>query len=162
MRCLRDLGERELSQRLLQSVPSNQRNDVDRLAAGNAPLLDELSGDFRVEGTWEASGDGDLDIVIVHPDGYRVSWLGAPTRAVISATDVVSRNREGLALRGAQVGRYAVEVVRSSEAGVGGTQRGELVIRVGSERRTVPFVIEGTRARVATVQVVMRSRLVPL
>jgi tetratricopeptide (TPR) repeat protein len=162
VRCLRDLGERELSQQVLASAPSNLRNEVDRLVAGNAPPLAELSGDFRVEGTWEASGDEDLDIVIVHPDGYRVSWLGAPTRAVISATDVVSRNREGLALRGAQVGRYAVEVVRSSEARVGGAQRGELVIRVGSERRTVPFVIEGTRARVATVQVAMRSRLVPL
>jgi tetratricopeptide (TPR) repeat protein/Mg-chelatase subunit ChlD len=163
VRCLRDSGESAVADEVLRAVPSDARERVDRLLASADVDGDALSGDFRVEATWQGEGGQDLDLVIVHPDGYRVSWLGAPTHAVISATDVSSNGREGLALRGAKPGTYAVEVVRSSApAGGSSPVRGQLVISVGKQSRTLPFTVDDTRARVATVRISMRSRLVPL
>ena len=98
--------------------------------------------------------------MIVHPDGYRVSWLGAPTRAVISANDVLSVQREGLGLRGAKPGQYAIELVRSSASP--GSIRGSVQLQVADAQRSVPFVLEGQRARVATITLRSEERLVPL
>jgi hypothetical protein len=78
---------------------------------------------------------------------------------VITATDVMSVHEEGLALRGAAPGQYAVEVVRSSPTH--GSVRGSLDIRVGNQDRSVPFVLDGDRVRVATAKLRMQSRLVP-
>ena len=131
---------------------------VQRLQAQPRPG-DELSGDLRVQASWQGAAQ-DLDLVIVHPDGYRVSWLGAPTRAVISAMDVLSVHREGLALRGAEAGQYGIEVVRSTPSS--GAVRGSVELLVGKEQRTLPFVLEGERLRVATAQLRLSARLVPL
>jgi len=101
-----------------------------------------------------------LDLVIVHPDGYRVSWLGAPTRSVITARDVLSMNREGLALRGAKPGEYAIEVVRTD----GGSEliRGEVQLKIAGKGRSIPFSLEGERVRIASAKIWMQSELVPL
>jgi hypothetical protein len=119
----------------------------------------ELSGDFQLEADWDGA-EHDLDLVLIHPEGYRISWLGAPTRAVITSSDVLSVHREGLALRGAEVGEYAVEVVRGSPRF--GAVRGNLRIRVGANTQNVPFFLDGARTRVATVKLRMQSRLLPL
>jgi len=79
---------------------------------------------------------------------------------VISATDVLSASREGLALDGAKVGSYAVEIVRASSAL--GSVHGSVDIGIGKKKERVPFVLEGDRLRLGTVRVFMRSRLVPL
>jgi hypothetical protein len=99
-------------------------------------------------------------VVIVHPDGYRVSWLGAPTRAVISASDVLSVEREGLGLRGAEPGQYAIELVRSSPAP--GPIRGNVQLSIANAQRNLPFVLEGERLRLALVSLKNEARLVPL
>jgi hypothetical protein len=89
-----------------------------------------------------------------------VSWLGAPTRAVISASDVLSVQREGLALRGAEPGQYAIELVRSTPAP--GAIRGSVQLSIADAQRSVPFVLEGQRARIALVTLKNEARLVPL
>ncbi len=157
LRCARDVGRSSWAEDLLAAVTAPVRAEVER--HGVARPSDELSGDLRVTATWQGA-EHDLDLVILHPEGYRVSWLGAPTRSVISATDVLSVRREGLALRGADAGQYAIEVVRSSPA----YERiyGELEILAGKETRRVPFTLEGDRLRVATAEIKLQSRLVPV
>jgi hypothetical protein len=156
------VGQNSVADDVLRTASDEARSGAERLLAGADPDLDALSGDFRLEATWDGGASEDLDLVIVHPDGYRVSWLGAPTRAVISATDVSSRHREGLALRGAKAGDYAIEVVRTTALGNGAPLRGEVTIRVGKQTRTIPFALSDERTRLATVGISMRSRLVPL
>ena len=158
LRCARDVGQDGWAQDLLSALDPQVRQQVSRSEAQRSGA-DELSGDLRLMATWEGS-QHDLDLVILPPEGYRVSWLGAPTRAVISATDVLSVHREGLALRGADPGHYAFEIVRSSPGS--GSVRGNLEVTVGNARRSVPFVLEGQRLRVATAQLRLSSRLVPL
>jgi hypothetical protein len=154
--CSRDTAQSYLATVLAASAGEEVRRRAERSPVAPSQGLD---GDFRVEGSWNHATD--LDLVIVHPDGYRVSWLGAPTQSVISALDVQSTQREGLALRGAAPGTYAIEVVRASDE-AGGSTSGEVEIRIGDQRRRVPFTLHGTRTRIASVKVNMRSRLVPL
>lgn len=157
--CARQTGLSTMANDMLSGAEEGTRRAADALIPRLEKRRDDLSGDFRVEATW--SGDADLDLAIVHPDGHRVSWLGAPTRSVISATDVTSHSREGLALRGAKVGQYVVEIVRS-----GGDStvpvRGEATITIAGTKRTVPFTLDGTRKTLGVAKVSMASRLVPL
>ena len=69
-------------------------------------------------------------------------------------------HREGLALRGAEPGQYAIEIVRSSPSG--GSVSGNLELTVGKAQRTLPFVLDGQRLRVATAELRVSSRLVPV
>jgi Mg-chelatase subunit ChlD len=158
LRCARDIGQSGWVEDLSQALSPEVRQQVTRLDAQPKPS-EELSGDLRVQASWQGA-EHDLDLVLLHPHGFRVSWLGAPTRAVISASDVLSVHREGLALRGADAGQYAIEVVRSSRTT--GPVHGSLQLFVGKTERTVPFVLEGARLRVATAQMRLVSRLVPI
>ncbi len=157
VRCARDTGQERLADELLLSADDKTRLASERLLKSSKKDSDELSGDFRLEAEWDGA-EHDLDLVIVHPDGFRVSWLGAPTRSVITATDVLSVHREGLALRGAKPGEYAIEVVRTD--GSPGSVRGNVKLRVGKTTRDLPFVLDGERTRIASVKVAMKSRLV--
>jgi hypothetical protein len=88
-----------------------------------------------------------------------VSWLGAPTRSIITATDVHSQTREGLALKGAKPGEYLIEMVRASGQG---PVSGELKLSVAGTKKTIPFSLEGSKKTLARVVIYMKSRLVPL
>ncbi len=156
--CSREVGQITWVDDLLGALDPEVRREVQRLDPARR-ANEELSGDFRLQASWQGAKD-DLDLVIVHPDGYRVSWLGAPTQSVITAMDVQSVHREGLALRGAAPGRYAIELVRS--APTLGPVRGSLEVRVGKTERSIPFVLEGDRVRVASADIRMQSRLVPI
>jgi len=103
-----------------------------------------------------------LDLAILHPDGQRVSWLGAPTRELINARDVLDRRREGLSLNGAKPGEYAIEIVRSGGNESAGSVRGELMLFAAGETRRIPFTLVGQRLTVALAEIKMVSRLVPL
>jgi hypothetical protein len=156
--CARDVGLGRVADDLLAALEPNVRREVLGLLLRRRPS-DELSGDFRVLASWQGA-EHDVDVAILNPEGYRISWLGAPTRAVITANDVLSVHREGLALRGAPPGQYAIEVTRSSSAK--GAIRGNLLLSIANSERNVPFVIEGERTRVATVTLRNEARLVPL
>ncbi|MCA9596538.1 MAG: FecR domain-containing protein [Myxococcales bacterium] len=155
--CARQTGESRMADDMLAAVSDSERTIAERLVTKVDARKDDLSGDLRVEANW--NGGGDVDLALLHPDGHRVSWLGAPTRSVISATDVTSTRHEGLALRGAKPGEYVVEVVRASG---NGPIRGDVTITVAGTRRTLPFDLEGNRETVGIAKVSMQSRLVPV
>jgi len=165
LRCARATGDTPLFDDLRGMAPAELRTKLDQALA---KPLDEtgISGDLRLEASWEGD-NADVDLVIVHPDGFRVSWLGAPTRSVISARDVLSRRSEGLGLRGAKAGSYAIEVVRGAAEGTtegttGGTVTGEIKLTVGNLVHTLPFTLTSSRVRVATVDLSFKSRMVPI
>jgi DNA-directed RNA polymerase specialized sigma24 family protein/tetratricopeptide (TPR) repeat protein len=158
VRCARDIGHAEVAGDLMSGADTAARRIIDSLL-GEAPQdPSALSGDFRLEARWD--GGDDLDLAMLHQEG-RMSWLGAPTKAIISARDVQSTSREALALRGGSVGDYVVEITRP--VGHSGVVRGTVDISApGGDRRSVPFVLDGERVRVALVKVTARSKLVPL
>lgn len=157
VRCSRANGEGELAERLLSSASGPIQARALALL-GSTPALDTLlRGDVRIEATW--SGSADLDLSLLDPEGQRVSWLGAPTRARISARDVTSSSQEALALSGAGPGEYLLEVVRSAGAD---PISGELVVHVAGTRRRVAFRTQGTRTSVGVLSIGVKSRLVPL
>jgi hypothetical protein len=157
VRCARDTGEGALAGDLLALAETKVRTLAEKLLAERAPDTGELVGDLRVEATWD--GNADLDIALLDAEGHRISWLGAPTRALISARDVQSSGREALALRGAAPGEYVLQIVRASGAT---PARGQLTVFIAGTRRTLPFVLDGTRANVGIARISMESRLVPL
>ncbi|HEY3256720.1 MAG TPA: VIT domain-containing protein [Polyangiaceae bacterium] len=158
LRCARSGSGARWASDALSLVDEKLARQASSLAAAPAPDDTRLLGDLRVEATW--SDDADLDLSILHPDGQRVSWLGAPTRELISARDVLDRGREGLALNGAKPGEYAIEIVRSG--GSSGSLRGELTVFAAGETRRIPFTLDGQRLTVALAEIKMVPRLVPL
>ncbi|MEI9935841.1 MAG: VIT domain-containing protein [Pseudomonadota bacterium] len=158
LRCARGGNSARWASDALALVDEKTAHEATRLAAAAAPDDSRLLGDLRVEATW--SDEADLDLAILHRDGQRVSWLGAPTRELISARDVLDRGREGLALNGAKPGEYVIEIVRSG--GYSGTVRGELLVFAAGETRRIPFTLDGQRLTVALAEIKMVPRLVPL
>ncbi|MEM1032581.1 MAG: VIT domain-containing protein [Myxococcota bacterium] len=170
VRCARRIGQSAVAEVLLRGAEdATRRAATEALASGATAAVDDpnaVRGDIQVTATWE--GGADLDLALVHPDGHRVSWLGAPTRAIISAADVTSGSRESLGLLGSPAGAYAIEVVRAD----GGEGReasatsapvvGELVVRAVGTVRRIPFRLVGARAVLGTIQVSFRSQLVPV
>ena len=147
-----------MADEMLNAAEAGVRRAADTLVSKFDAQKDELSGDLRLEASG-SGGDQDVDLALIDPDGNRVSWLGAPTKSVISATDVVSTNREGLALRGAKPGEYVIEVVRGSGSG---PVRGDIVVSVAGSRRTIPFFLNDSRETVGVAKIAMQSRLVPV
>jgi hypothetical protein len=157
VRCSRGGDSAWLGDYLLSNATESVRQQAERELSKEPPLADVLSGDLRVDAEW--AGDTDIDIAFITPEGQRVSWLGAPTRQVISARGVTSRRSESLAMRNAPAGNYVIELVRVTGSG---TARGELALTVADLRRSVPFTLrdEHLVAGVATIRVV--PKLVPL
>lgn len=156
LHCSRKLGETRLAQALYDDAePATQRAADARLDK----MRDQegLLGELRVVATW--AGGHDLDVALIDPNGMRVSWLGAPTKALITAEDVTSRQREGLALLGSLAGEYVLEVTRVNGEG---PVSGQVQVLVAGTPRTVPFTLTGERAQIALIGVRWESRLVPL
>jgi Mg-chelatase subunit ChlD len=157
LRCLGDGDNAELSQELKATV-------ADRILRGAEQLLqrprviDQLSGDLQLTATWQGS-DVDVDLSLIDPDAHRISWLGAPTRAVITATNVTSHRQEGLALRGGKPGEYLLEVSRGDGSG---SVQGTIVVNVAGTQRQIPFTLDADRTSVGIIKITMVSRLVPL
>ena len=158
LRCARGGTASRWASEALGLVDEKTAHAAEALASAPGPDDTRLLGDLRVEATW--SERADLDLALLHPDGHRVSWLGAPTRELITARDVLADDREGLALSGAKPGEYTVEIVRS--AGSVGPVHGELTIFAAGETRRVPFTLDGERMTVAIAEIKMMPRLIPL
>jgi tetratricopeptide (TPR) repeat protein len=157
VRCARAVGDGSLADELLSNADAKTRSAAETLLKAPAPNERELRGDLRAEATW--SGGMDLDLALVHPDGHRVSWLGAPTRSIITARDVASFGSEGLALNNPQAGEYVIEVVRAAG---NGRAVGEVVVTAAGTTRRIPFALDGTRASVAVANISVRQVLVPV
>jgi tetratricopeptide (TPR) repeat protein len=158
LRCLRNGDQSDLGVELLKEASETVAHSAEQILSGTLPE-DKLSGDLQVTATWKGSDDVDVDISLIDPDAHRVSWLGAPTRAVISATTATSYLGEGLALRGAKPGEYVLEVSRGSGSG---TVQGVVVVNIGGVQRHVPFVLSGERATLGIIKITMVPRLVPI
>jgi hypothetical protein len=156
--CGRQTGESRLAEDMLQAVEERVRKAAITRISALDKQKDELSGDLRIEASWIGSGH-DLDLALLTPDGHRVSWLGAPTKSVITARDVSSTSREGLALRAAKPGEYVIEITRASGTG---PARGEVTVRVAGTTQTIPFVLDGTRQTIGIAKISLQSRLVPI
>jgi hypothetical protein len=157
VRCARATDMPEVAEALLAAAAASDREAIERRLLKPDPDDAPLSGDLRLEASW--NGGSDIDLSLLDTDGHRVSWLGAGTRSVISARDATSTLREGLALRGAPPGEYVVELTRGGGAGAA---QGELILTIAGTTRRVPFSFEGERKAVALVRIDMRSRLLPL
>jgi hypothetical protein len=157
VRCARETGESTLADELLSNAETKVRERAEALLGKPRPDESELKGDLRVEATWDSGAD--LDLGLIDPDGHRVSWLGAPTRAVISAREVTSMSREGLALRGGKPGEYVLEIVRAAGSG---RARGEVTVHAAGATRRLPFALDGERVTLAIVKIGTREKLVPL
>jgi hypothetical protein len=155
--CARATGEPSLADLLLGAATAQTRAAAERRWKDATPPT-ALSGDLRLEAEW-SGGDCDVDLALITPDGHRVSWLGAPTREVISAVDVTRRDREGLALRGAAPGEYVIEIVRGSGRG---SVTGEVTVHAADTQRKVPFTLDGDRVVVGLARITQAERLVPL
>jgi tetratricopeptide (TPR) repeat protein len=158
LRCLQEIGHVEVARELRGTVAERVLRAAERLLEVSR-AADNLSGDLRVTATWRGGDGVDLDLSVIDPDAHRVSWLGAPTRAVISATNVVSTNEEGLALRGGKPGEYLLEVSRGRGAG---TVEGTATVSLAGTRRQIPFVLDGNRKALAVLKISTVPRLVPL
>lgn len=156
--CGRRTGQSQLVEDLLAGATERVRKASERELKQLEKATDELSGDLRLEAGW-TGGDNDLDLALLHPDGHRVSWLGAPTHSVITATDVLSTSREGLALRGAKPGEYLIEVVRSAGSG---PVSGNVTVSAAGSKKTISFSLDSTNKTIGLVKIAMRPRLVPL
>jgi hypothetical protein len=141
---------------LLSNAAPSVRQQVERELTQGPAATDTLSGDLRVEAAW--SGDADIDIAFITPEGQRVSWLGAPTRQVITARGATSRNSESLAMRNAPAGSYVIELVRVAGSG---TARGELALTVADLRRSVPFTLRDERLVAGVASIRVTPKLVP-
>ncbi len=154
--CGRKTGEGRLAEGMLNAASSKTRKRAETLLKRMKDGADKLRGELRLTATWQGSGQ-DLDIALIHPDGHRVSWLGAPTKAIITAEDVTSTSREGLSLLGSKAGEYLIEVVRVKGTG---PVSGSMVVRAGGTTRTIPFSMQGQRLALGTVRMRWQSRLV--
>jgi tetratricopeptide (TPR) repeat protein len=157
VRCARETMDGAVASELMESAAAATRTAAEKLLAGPRPDDQELRGDVRLEARWQ--GDADLDLALVDPDGHRVSWLGAPTRAIITARSATSEREEALALTGAKAGDYALELVRSSGTA---PSSGEVTVSIAGTTRRLPFTIDGPRVRIGYARISLHPRLVPL
>jgi hypothetical protein len=157
VRCARETFDTAAADELLTSASAATREAAERLLSGPRPDDQSLRGDLKLEATWQ--GGADLDLALIDPDGHRVSWLGAPTRGIITARDAVSTSGEALAFSGGKPGEYALEIVGSAQ---GGRSSGEVTVTVAGTTRRIPFTLDGNRARLGVAKIGMHSRLVPL
>lgn len=158
LRCLDATGEGPMRSRVLDGADDPLRAEAERLAAV-APAVGGVRGEVQVSARWY--GREDLDIALIDPRGVRLSWQGG--RAGITAQDATRGGGESLGLSRASTGEWTVEVVRTTNDPDGDDEplRGEVTVTALGERRTVPFTLQGARARVARVTVTRESQLIP-
>ena len=138
------------------------RRRVDQAAAkiaGAAPS-DTVFGDIVVDATWDVADGADLDLAVVDPSGRRLAW--ASTARNVRARDCTSETRESLGVSSSAAGAFVVEVVRGDGRSDATPVRGNLRVTALGRTQVVPFVLVGTRAQVARVDVRFESRLEPI
>ena len=157
VRCERGLGRTDAATRLLGALTeSSLRDRVNReLSSTTSPSRPH--GEIMLDATW--SGSSDVDLSLVTPQGTRISWLGGRTTVV--GEDGTRVGGEKLGLRRASAGSYAIEVNRTRPDDHTPIT-GRIQVRALDGSRTIPFTLTGERVIVGRVDVVRRSRTVPV
>jgi hypothetical protein len=162
--CERTEGRTGSEPRWLASLKDDAtRTRVSAAAAKLAPgtaLADTVFGDVVVDATWDAAAGVDLDVGVVDPSGRRLSWASAARN--VRASDCASLAHEALAVTSGGTGPFVVELVRADGAATDRPVSGKLRITALGRTQVVPFVLGGTRAQVARVDMTMDSRLEPI
>lgn len=157
LRCLRGLGRDASAARLLASVPDPalRARAESEASAGLVAALGEPRGELTVTATWE--GAGDLDLVLLDPRGQRVSWQGG--RAGITARQPTDPGAESLGLARLASGEHVLAVARTG--GDRSPARVRLHVRALGQERSFAVTLTGESVRVARINVVRESQLVP-
>lgn len=107
--CLSWMGKTDRAEALVERFGNEMtRARLRTRLEASAPAAPDVRGDLRIEATWDRSAD--LDIVLVHPDGRRSSWMGGV--AGTAAKDADDDRREELGFRRLKTGLYRIEIVR--------------------------------------------------
>jgi hypothetical protein len=165
LRCTEALGHSEpefieLRRELVQGLDPRLAQAAERLAT-TGKKSDQI--DLQLFAHWQGSRDVDLDLALIDPDGHRISWLGAPSRSVISALQVASRREESLGLSGGKPGTYVIEITRAEdERGENVPVSGSLEVSVAGRRKTIEFVLTKESDRLGLVKIKQVAKLVPL
>ena len=170
VRCERAGGREAFAAKLLELLTDGaQRARAEALAlGGGSDPMGTLRGELLAQATWE-SGD-DLDLVLIDPNGVRVSWQGG--RAGTAVGDALSGGRESLSLsRLSTTGEWRLEVVRTGKQVADSLDddddardaavRGSVTVTALGERRVLPFTLVGSRALIGRVVVTREEQLVP-
>jgi tetratricopeptide (TPR) repeat protein len=166
MRCTQLLAATEpqfaqLRRDLSSGIDPSVMAAVERLSAKER-ASDKLSGDLQLFAKWNNDPAVDLDLALIDPDGHRISWLGAPSRSVISALNVVSFHEESLALRGGKPGEYLIEVTRVNQTSKAqGPISGTLEVLVAGQRKTIAFELTQDTDRLGLVTIKQVPKLIP-
>lgn len=161
VRCERALGRTEAAARMLNDVTDVARRariEAESVTSAQPATDAAPRGELTVEATWDLPED--LDVVVIDPRGVRLSWQGG--RTGITARGVTVARGEGFGLSRLAVGEHLVEIVRTGPARTPGVVRGQVTVRAMDQTRTVSFVLDGERVRVARVNVTREERLVPM
>ncbi len=151
-RCLRGLARERDAELILRALPDALRTAAEK-AATVALLPARVAGDLVVHAHW--TGNADLDVSIVTPDGTRVSWMGG--RSDVAVADATSTEREELAVRTLRRGNYLVEISRGAPGR--DPVRGTLDIAALGEHRAIPFELVGNRLVVGRIGISLEERL---
>jgi Flp pilus assembly protein TadD len=170
VRCERANGREAFAARMLDLVTDGgQRARAEALAlgGGNDPL-GSVRGEMVASATWD--GGADLDLVLIDPNGVRISWQGG--RAGTAVSNPLGRGEESLGLsRLTTTGEWRLEVVRTGKQVAGladddddgrdAAVRGSVTLTALGERRVLPFTLTGSRALIGRVVVTREEQLVP-
>jgi DNA-directed RNA polymerase specialized sigma24 family protein/tetratricopeptide (TPR) repeat protein len=166
MRCTQSLAATEpqfaqLRRDISSGIEPSVMAAVERLSAKER-ASDKLSGDLQLFAKWNSDQGVDLDLALIDPDGHRISWLGAPSRSVISALNVVSFREESLALRGGKPGEYIIELTRANQTtNARGPISGTLEVVVAGQRKTLTFELTQDTDRLGLVTIKQVPKLIP-
>lgn len=112
--CLAWLGKTDRADALVERFGNEMtRARLRSRLETSEPAAPDVRGDLRIEATWDRSAD--LDIVLVHPDGRRSSWMGGVTGTTAKYAD--DDRREDLGFRRLKTGLYRIEIVRHDLGG---------------------------------------------
>jgi hypothetical protein len=150
--------------RWTQVLKETDRKALTAELAKTAPALDggAPGGDIVAAATWDAPGV-DLDVGILDPNGNRVAWVGRTKGMRVDGAKATGK--ETLALSTSAVGPFVVEIARVSGANdpafSSAPISGKVTVRALGSTQTVPFLLTGSRAQVARIDVHFESELVP-
>jgi len=158
VRCERALSRDDAAARLVASIADEARRSRVEARAGEAATRERTRGAITLDATW--TGDADVDLTLVTPQGTRISWMGG--RRSVFGADGSNIGHESLGLARASAGSYLVEVTRADESDT--TElTGSIRLRAFGERQTIPFRLgDEPRRVVARIDVERRTRAVQM